>query len=853
MTRSLEELSPGEKRELLARVLRRRAQEESRHPLSPNQMQLWLLDQVDPGNCRYTLLQGIRVEGEIDFEVGQRAVDEILRRHESLRTTFHADDGAPFQKVAPWAAVPLRVKDLRTMDRAARDAAVPPIIRQEIRTPFSLKDGPLLRILMLRLDDAEHIALIAMHHIIADGWSLGVFLREFGVLYEAFSHGRPSPLPELPIQLKDYITWRRRPGSTTDLEGLSAYWEEQLRGAPPGIDLTPGLVSSGLPGNEGAQLSLYLPEGLFEALKSFSARQGVTLFMTLFAGFLAVLSRRSGQEDLMAASPMADRDRPETQGLIAFMVESLLLRVRLSGNPTVRELLARVRDTVIGAQAHRDFPFDRLVQTMQRVRDPGYGPLTQVLFGYQNMPLPPLVYPGLRLTRLDIDTGVAPVDLWAQFIEKAEGFELLLIYKTALFSRAAMDRLAREIAGVLEAFVRDAELHLADLPCGEEGTGDFPGRPRARSERAYQAPQTAMEARLARLWAETLCMEKIGREDNFFALGGHSLLAIQVIHRMNEELGITLPFKALFECPTVRQLAARMEGEPGAGVAPLVSLQASTTATTNYCFHQAGGQIHSYRHLAGALRGACTVLGIQSRGVAEPAREHSTFAAMVEDYTGMLLLHQKTGPFVLTGYSTAGPIAAAVARKLEEAGRAVGLVALIDPVTLPEEGELLDTGLLPALVMSLRASFGEEMALLAPDDQRLLRELTAINSRLGLLPKEERMQQLTGWLEALPVPGEIREVLSRRLELARRHYDLLKSSAPAPIAAPMFLCLSTKPIAGVRVEASVWERCARGAAHRLDVEADHFAMMRPPFAAVIAEQLSRLLPAPSASAGALTS
>ena len=1224
-----------------------------------------------------------------------------------------------------------------------------------------------------------------MHHIISDGWSLGVFVRELGILYQAFSNGHPSPLPELPIQYKDYARWRQEQCQGVNLGNLTSYWGRQLEGAPPGIHLMTDRTPSASLSDDGARFTLPLPGQLVEDLKRLNALHGVTLFMTLLTAFLALLHRRTGQEDLVVGTAMADRERPETHGLIWFLVNNLVLRVDAGGNPTMCELLARVREMSIGAHEHRDLPFDMLVQALQPDRTPGYHPLTQVLFAFLNMPLPPLTYPGLSVTLLDIDTGIAPADLSIQFFEKAGGLEFTLVYKTDLFEKDTIERFAHELLGVLQSFVHDTGQRLADLPVVTEagrqqllvdwndtamafpshdpvqrlfeeqvakapeaaavvtsgeclsyrelnrranslarllhtkgvgpetvvalcvqrspemvaaligilksggaylpidpaypgerklfmledsgarlvltqdalagglsgftgeilcldglasapdggsdgmvtgavtpsdlayviytsgsmgtpkgvmvehhsltnfvqamiglyrlessqrqlqfvslgfdmsveeifpplcsgasialhpgpadysaletlevcerlgvtminlpasfwhqmvdelvaarrtvpecirvlktgveppsperfaqweklvrhpvrffngygpteatvlttsyevpmhsgalagkrsipigrplpntqvylldarhrlvpigspgelyiggaglargyrgkpelteasfianpftsnpdqrlyrtgdlarylsgGTLEFLGRvdrqikirgfrielgeieatlrlhpavrdvvvtaragapeqqrivafvvpnrtwseggapgpehlqaaPALRSflaarlphymipsqfvvlesfpctahgkidlealpepdnrrpelADAYRAPRTDTETRLAAIFGDLLGVEKIGIDDNFFALGGHSLLVIKVVHRVNESLGTAVPVRALFESPTVSQLAKRIDefksgktlslSAAGHEVEPLVPMQADRAPCSLFCFHHVGGQIHSYAHLASALRGTCQVYGIQSRAVADPSREHHSLDAMVDDYVNVLVHHQQTGPFFLLGYSTAGILTMAVAHALERAGRTVDLVVLLDPTSPSGQIPQIDNDQLPAIVMSLRASFGNEMASITQDEERLFREGARINERLAALPEEERAGLFSRWLQTMSLPQEeAREILNRRLDLIKRHYELLKSYRPSQIQAPMFICWPAKSLTGPHAERFAWETCTKGPVHTETIDADHFGMVRPPSEQVLARRLSEYMTA----------
>jgi thioesterase domain-containing protein/acyl carrier protein len=400
---------------------------------------------------------------------------------------------------------------------------------------------------------------------------------------------------------------------------------------------------------------------------------------------------------------------------------------------------------------------------------------------------------------------------------------------------------------------------LESFPCTAHGKIDLEALPEPDNRRpeladAYRAPRTDTETRLAAIFGDLLGVEKIGIDDNFFALGGHSLLVIKVVHRVNESLGTAVPVRALFESPTVSQLAKRIDefksgktlslSAAGHEVEPLVPMQADRAPCSLFCFHHVGGQIHSYAHLASALRGTCQVYGIQSRAVADPSREHHSLDAMVDDYVNVLVHHQQTGPFFLLGYSTAGILTMAVAHALERAGRTVDLVVLLDPTSPSGQIPQIDNDQLPAIVMSLRASFGNEMASITQDEERLFREGARINERLAALPEEERAGLFSRWLQTMSLPQEeAREILNRRLDLIKRHYELLKSYRPSQIQAPMFICWPAKSLTGPHAERFAWETCTKGPVHTETIDADHFGMVRPPSEQVLARRLSEYMTA----------
>ncbi|MGH7931425.1 MAG: condensation domain-containing protein, partial [Candidatus Binatia bacterium] len=352
-------------------------------PLSFAQERLWFLDQLEPGSTVYNMPGVFRLKGPLNVAVLKQSLNEIVRRHEALRTTFRSVEGSPQQVVASGLTLPLPVMDLSHRCESDRENEARRLAAEEARRPFDLSRGPLLRAILLRLHQEEHFLLLNMHHIVSDGWSMGVFFREISVLYEAYSNGKPSPLAELPIQYADYAVWQRNRLQGEVLETQLSYWEKQLEDIST-LDLPTDRPRPAAQSFRGARLSLELSKELTEGLKALSRKERVSLFMTLLAAFQTLLHRYTGRDDIAVGSPIAGRNRAEIEGLIGFFINTLVLRADLSGNPTFRELLARVREAALGAYDHQDVPFEKLVQELHPERNLNQSPLFQVMFVLQN-------------------------------------------------------------------------------------------------------------------------------------------------------------------------------------------------------------------------------------------------------------------------------------------------------------------------------------------------------------------------------------------------------------------------------------------------------------------------------------
>ncbi|HEY9613103.1 non-ribosomal peptide synthetase, partial [Allocoleopsis sp.] len=438
-------------------------------PASFAQQRLWFLDQLFPDNPFYNVSAALRLTGSLNLAALEQTFNEIVRRHEVLRTTFRMLEGQLVQVIAPTLTIPLHVVDLRSLPTAEQEAESRRIATEERSHPFDLSSEPLLRVMLLQLDSSAHILLLNLHHIICDGWSIGVLLRELGALYTAFANNQPSPLPELPIQYADFAHWQREwlqeVGATHEspLHMQLAYWKQQLDNLPV-LNLSTAHPRPATPTYQGATQFLELPKKLSEELEALSQRQGVTLFMTLLAAFQTLLYRYTQQEDIVVGSAIANRNRSEIERLIGFFVNSLVLRTNLSGNPTFLELIGRVRKVALEAYAHQDLPFEKLVEELHPERDLSHHPLFQVAFSLQNTPIKALELPELTLSKLDFDSPSAKFDLELHLWESPDGFRGQVIYSTDLFDDTTITQMLGHFQILLEGIVANPQQRLCDLP-----------------------------------------------------------------------------------------------------------------------------------------------------------------------------------------------------------------------------------------------------------------------------------------------------------------------------------------------------------------------------------------------------
>ncbi|MBD1942369.1 AMP-binding protein, partial [Coleofasciculus sp. FACHB-712] len=468
-------LSP-EKRELLLKRLNqkkepiaptqipRQNRESNSFPLSFAQQRLWFFDQLEPGNTSYNIPAAVRVEGTLDAIALEQSLNAIVERHEVLRTAFTTVNGQPVQVITPQLKLTLPFVDLRELPNTEREQAVRQFATAEAQKPFDLTQAPLLRVSLLHLSEFEYVVLFTMHHIVSDGWSMGIFIQELVTFYKAFSSSKFSPLPELSIQYADFAVWQRQWLQGEVLESQIAYWKKQLGGNLPVLDLPTNRPRPAVQTFQGAEEKFVLSKALTEALTKLGQQQGATLFIVLLAAFKTLLYRYTGQEDILVGSPIANRNRAELEGIIGFFANTLVLRTDLSNNPTFKELLGRVREVALGAYSHQDLPFEKLVEVLQPDRDLSRNPLFQVLFALRNVPTQTLELPGISLSLEEMESQTARFDLVLNLSQEAGGLTGVFEYNKELFNASTVQRMAGHFQTLLESIVANSDRSISTLP-----------------------------------------------------------------------------------------------------------------------------------------------------------------------------------------------------------------------------------------------------------------------------------------------------------------------------------------------------------------------------------------------------
>ena len=464
LQRSILERRLRQKREgaTKAQILRQGREKDS-FVLSFAQQRLWFLHRLAPESSAYNIPNAIHASGPLNLHALERSINEIRRRHEVLRTTFAVREGQPIQIIRPPADVELPLVDLSDLPEPEKEARARELIETESNRAFDLSSEAALRVSLLRLNPDEHIILFTMHHIASDGWSMNVLVREVGALYDAFSNGKVSPLTELPIQYADFAVWQRQWLQGAELESKRNYWKRQLSGTPPLLDLPLDRPRPLKETDRGALHLLVLPKDLAIGLQNLSRQEGATLFMTILAGFKLLLHYLTNQHDIVVGTDVANRGRVETENLIGFFVNQLVLRTRINDDPTFQELLARVREVTLEAYANQDLPFEQVVELVNPDRNAMHAPLFQVKLILNHAPGDGLALPQLQLKSLNPERTTAQLDITLQLWETSVGMGGWFNYNTDLFDVATMARFATLLEKVLSVAVQQPLATVSEL------------------------------------------------------------------------------------------------------------------------------------------------------------------------------------------------------------------------------------------------------------------------------------------------------------------------------------------------------------------------------------------------------
>ena len=528
-------------------------------PLSIAQERLWLLEKIG-SNSAYNIPYTFQIRGSLNPQILEKSLEEIVRRHESLRVCFHEVDDQPVQVIANDNTDLLSIVDLQNLASEQQELEAEKLVQNNIDQPFNLSQFPLLRAILIQLNREEFILSLCVHHIVFDGWSEGLFFAELTSIYKTLSENFLPVLPEFPIQYADFAIWQRKWIKTDALSSQFSYWEEQLKDCPP-LKLPTDYVQPSFPSTNGARQTLWLSSSLTNSLRTLSQESDTTLFVTLLAAFQTLLYRYVGQEDITICSPVAGRNRPEIQGLIGYFNNIIPIRCTLSRDPSFRELLERVRLSTLGALEHQDIPF----QQLGNIRNLILPSISKSLFTLMGDQSQLLLLPDLQVDLMDFSRKSADFDISFFWEERRDQLIGSLEYKTDLFKSETIYGLLKNYQALLESVIDnpDRSISSIQLPEGVEykhANGEFSQSKSSLSD-AKAVPQTLAEQKIAEIWKEVLGLNTVGIHDNFFEIGGGSLLLVQVHLKLKEAFDLDFSPIDLFKYPTIQSLGQYLTQE----------------------------------------------------------------------------------------------------------------------------------------------------------------------------------------------------------------------------------------------------------------------------------------------------
>ncbi len=686
------------------------------YPLSAGQERLFSLSQFTLDATTYNITEAVRLTGSLNVAALEQSIAKIVERHESLRAHFLETDEGVLQNIAPFDKAAFKVTPIEEQDKDAQEVRIRQILHAEQSRPFDLGLGPLYQFNLLVLDNDSHVLVLTMHHMIADAWSFGVLFKELSQNYGAAAANQLGTVEPLPIQYADFAFWQTAWLQSPEAQAQLDYWQETLASGlePLQLPISHSQPQDSTSANAGGVVQKQLDPSLVTTLQSVSRDTGVTLFITLLAGFKATLYRYTEQKDMVVCAPTVGRKQVETEGLIGYFNNIVPLRTDLSGNPTIEELQERIQHSMVAAYDHDEIPFQQVASLPQLARTP----LTRALFTLQDGLNEALVLPGLEVKSIDVGSISSDFDV-ALYMEWTENnLVASLEFKTAILDNtqalSMLDKLGETLQEMAESpairlqeFARVAEPRndkrsinaaLNAPGVAENGTSPQPhlqgytngsitaaNVQNAKSQETTQPDTieepTEFEAQLIQIWEEVLGLEGVRRTDNFFELGGHSMSALRLFTRIEQEVTQEkLPLALLLQAPTVAQMAQAIRGDDSQKAWSLVvPLQEKGSKPPLFCIHAAGGNVLLYKDLARHLAESDQpVYGIQSQGLDGKKPILKTVEEMAEVYVEEILAVQPTGPYLLTGYCLGGTVAFDVAQRLIQRGHHVAFLGLLE-------------------------------------------------------------------------------------------------------------------------------------------------------------------------------
>ncbi|MGB6387215.1 MAG: alpha/beta fold hydrolase [Terriglobales bacterium] len=650
-------------------------------PASVAQRRFFALEEIVPGNPALHMRACVRLTGIVSLAHLEQSLRLLVDRHESLRTTFQKDDEELIQIIHPVQSVrqafDVSMTSLELTPAAEKEQKLWESIRAEASAPFDLAEGPLLRARLFRLALEDHVLMVTTHHIIVDGFSQNVIQRDLWTIYEAISKGESPALPPLTIQYGDFAHWQEEWLKSDAAKEELKYWKAQLKPPLPVLNFPTDRPPKNRPASRGAMETLLLPEDLTRSMKELGQSESATVFTVMLTGYAALLCRYAEQEEIIVGSPVANR-KPETEGLIGPFASPITLRLNLAGDPTLKELLARVRDVTLDALNHAELPFEVLMDHLDVRSVHGRNPLSQSYFFYQLAFLRPRELDRLTVTPLP-DFGLGThFELQMGLLDRREGLRAQLEYNPDLFDAATIRQVLGDYRSVLELMRDVPEARIHELKISRRAPLLRPSEPIPQEAEPRRAADPT-ERKLQKIWENLLGTSPIGLNQNYFELGGTSILAVRLFAQIAKEFQRNLPLSILFEAQTIAQLAKVLHTDSASPAwSPLVAIQPKGSRPPFFCMHGGGGNVLIYRELSQHLGFDQPFYGLQAQGLDGERPCLTTIEAMASLYVNEIRRIQPHGPYHLGGYCMGGTIAYEMAQQLNAQGEEVALLALFD-------------------------------------------------------------------------------------------------------------------------------------------------------------------------------
>jgi non-ribosomal peptide synthetase component F/thioesterase domain-containing protein len=643
-------------------------------PASVAQKRFWLLSNLFPGNAAFQLPACVRISGPLSSEILEKSFQAIIARHEILRTTFEEIDGGLAQVVAPSREFRLPPTTLEGVEAGEMESRLEELTRQAAGEPIDLREGAAFRVRLFRMNPNDHVLIVIMHHIIADGWSQGILQQELWSVYRAFAEHRDPNLPPLAIQYGDFSAWQAEWLRSDAARAHLDFWTKRLAAPLPILDFPTDRPPANRLASTGAIETLLLDADLRASLKAMSQGEQATVFMLMLTCFVALLARWTGQHDMVIGSPVANR-QTETEALIGPFAGPLALRFDLSGDPTLRQALGRVRDVILDGFGHTELPFEVIMDNVTARSVRGRNPIFQFYFLYQAAFLQSRQLRELTITPSPTLSVGTSFEMQCAVIERAEGLRVQLEYNPDLYNAATIAGFLGQFRSVLEAFVSNADRPLSSLPLDVPRKETRSSSSADRPKTDYGAPREEIESALARIWESVLGREKIGIHDDFFDLGGHSLLAVRLLKLVDEHLKCELPLASLLDASTIEQQAELVRR--GRGEAALKPAPARTGPETIPLFYLGG--YPTFRRLTKRLSAGRQFhsLGMQDSIVRESSGP-KTLASIAEHFVRLIRERQPHGPYMFAGWCSHGLLALEIAQQLRSQGEKTALIVMIE-------------------------------------------------------------------------------------------------------------------------------------------------------------------------------